>query len=165
MRAAHAVGGAQVDRIEFVPDFDWMRTPKPEFLDLEEAERLVNAAEGERKTMILIALRTGLRLGELRALRWQDVNLVAGKLRVRQAVAGDVLGTPKSGRAREVPLSPETVKALKAHRNCAASSCSAPMLDGCSGRTKRSIRCGWLASGPGSSSSAGTACDTRSLRI
>jgi integrase len=28
-----------------------------------------------------------------------------------------VVGTPKSGRAREVPLSPETVKALKQHRH------------------------------------------------
>jgi integrase len=37
--------------------------------------------------------------------------------RVSRAVAGDVVGTPKSGRAREVPLSPETVKALKQHRH------------------------------------------------
>jgi hypothetical protein len=36
------------------------------------------------------------------------------KLRVRQAVAGDILGTPRSGRAREVPLSPDTLKALNA---------------------------------------------------
>jgi integrase len=145
-------------RIEFVPGFDWMKAPKPEFdfLDFEEAERLVSAADGEWKTMVLVALRTGLRLGELRALRWQDVDLVAGRLRVRQAVAEDILGTPKSGRAREVPLSPETVKALKTHRHLRGEYVFCTDAGGCFGRMRPSIRCGGRASGPGSGSSAGT---------
>jgi integrase len=67
--------------------------------------------------MILLALRTGLRLGELMALRWQDVDLVAGKLVVRQNVVRGFIGTPKSGRAREVPLGDEVLAAMKRQRH------------------------------------------------
>ena len=41
--------------------------------------------------MVLVALRTGMRMSELIALRWQDVDLVAGKITVRQnAVKADL---------------------------------------------------------------------------
>ena len=44
-----------------VPEIDWLRAPKPDFdfPDFDEADRLVTAADGERRLMILIALRTG----------------------------------------------------------------------------------------------------------
>jgi len=105
--------------IENVPEVEWLRPPKPDFdfLTYEEAERLVKAAEVEWRTMILVALRTGLRIGELRALRWQDVDLVAGRLVVRLNVVNGILGTPKSGHAREIALGHEVRTALKAHRH------------------------------------------------
>lgn len=67
--------------------------------------------------MILVALRTGLRRGELLALRWTDVDLVAGKVLVRQAVYDGVIDTPKGSRQREVPLSDEVIRALKGARH------------------------------------------------
>ena len=105
--------------IENVPEVEWLRPPKPDFdfLTYEEAERLVKAADGEWRTMILVALRTGLRIGELRALRWQDVDLVAGRLVVRLNVVNGIVGTPKSGHAREIALGNEVRTALKAHRH------------------------------------------------
>ena len=105
--------------IENVPEVEWLRPPKPDFdfLTYEEAERLVKAAEGEWRTMILVALRTGLRIGELRALRWQDVDLVAGRLVVRLNVVNGIVGTPKSGHAREIALGNEVRTALKGHRH------------------------------------------------
>lgn len=105
--------------IENVPEVEWLRPPKPDFdfLTYEEAERLVKAANGEWRTMILVALRTGLRIGELRALRWQDVDLVAGRLVVRLNVVNGIVGTPKSGHAREIALGNEVRTALKAHRH------------------------------------------------
>jgi integrase len=35
--------------------------------------------------MILVALRTGMRIGELLAVQWQDVDLVAGRITVRRS--------------------------------------------------------------------------------
>ena len=48
--------------IQAVPEIEWLKAPKPEFdfLDFEEAERLIGAAEeGEWRTMILVALQDG----------------------------------------------------------------------------------------------------------
>lgn len=102
-------------RLATVPSMRWLPTPLPEFdfLTFEEAARLLDAAEREWRPMILVALRTGLRHGELLALRWDDVDLVTGRLNVRRAVARGIVGTPKSGKGRELPLSPETVAVLK----------------------------------------------------
>lgn len=66
--------------------------------------------------MIFTALRTGLRYGELSELRWDDVDLVAGKLMVRRSYHDGHVGPPKNGKQREIPLSEETVSFLKAHR-------------------------------------------------
>jgi integrase len=67
--------------------------------------------------MIVVGLKTGLRQGELLALRWDDVDLVTGRLVVRRAVARGVVGTPKGRRRREIPLSGEALGVLKAHRH------------------------------------------------
>lgn len=105
--------------IEHAPAMKWLRTPDPEFdfLDFAEAERLRGGGDGEWPAMITLGLKTGLRLGELLALRWADVDLVAGKVVVRRSVARGQIGTPKNGRSREVPLSAEAIKVLKAHRH------------------------------------------------
>jgi uncharacterized protein YqjF (DUF2071 family) len=55
----------------------------------EECERLIKAADDEWRPMITIAARTGIRFGELLGLEWDDVDLVAGSLVVRHAVARD----------------------------------------------------------------------------
>jgi len=105
--------------IEFVPDVEWLKSERPEFdfLDFNEAERLLKAAHGEWRTMILTALRTGMRHGELIGLRWEDVDLVAGRITVRQNVVYGKIGTPKSGKPREIPLGVEVRTALKEHRH------------------------------------------------
>lgn len=102
-----------------VPDVEWLRSERPkfDFLDYSEAERLLAAADGEWRTMILVALRTGMRHGELIGLRWEDVDLVAGRISVRQNVVNGHVGTPKSGKPREIPLGLEVKAALKAHRH------------------------------------------------
>lgn len=102
-------------KLTTVPEIQWLKVPEPSFcfLRFEEASRLVDAS-AEWRPMILLALRTGLRHGELLALRWEDVDLVAGRLMVRRAVWRGVEGTPKGGREREVPLSDEAREALRA---------------------------------------------------
>ena len=109
--------------IASAPRIKPLRLPPVEFdhLDDDEADRLAVAAERDAapwSAMVLTALRTGLRLGELRGLRWRDVDLVAGRIVVR--VAADELADlhpPKSGRHREIPLGDDVVAVLQAHRH------------------------------------------------
>lgn len=105
--------------IKDVPKIKWLKAPKPEFdfLDFDEAERFIAGADPEWRAMITIALKTGLRLGELLALRWDDIDLKAGRLMVRRAVARGIVGTTKSGKAREVALSTEAIRALRSIRH------------------------------------------------
>jgi integrase len=64
----------------------------------------------------MVGLRTGLRVGELIALRWEDVDFRTRKLRVKRSIYAGVETSPKSGRERDVPLSAKALAALKAHR-------------------------------------------------
>jgi integrase/recombinase XerD len=69
-----------------------MARPKklPTVLTEDEQERLLEQANpryptGERnQTMLRLMLNTGLRLAEVTALKWRDVDLTTGKLMVRQ---------------------------------------------------------------------------------
>jgi integrase len=88
-----------------------------QFLSFDEAERLVHTAATEWRTFIVVALKTGLRVGELLALKWEDVDVVVGQLIVRRTLWHGQEGPPKGGRNRKVPLSDEAVAALKAHRH------------------------------------------------
>ena len=110
----------QWELLQSTPEIRALRLPllEHDHLSFVEADRLIEAAEpGHWRSMITLALRTGLRLGELRALQWQDVDLAARKLIVRRAAWMNVVGTPKSGRAREVTLSRQATAALQALRH------------------------------------------------
>jgi integrase len=70
-------------------------------------------AEPSRSIAALLGM-TGLRIGELLALRWQDVDLVNGFLAVNQSVYDGHFDEPKSKRSkRRVPLGPESVEILR----------------------------------------------------
>jgi integrase len=80
----------------------------------EEVHALVRAAGSEQDACLyLTAAFTGLRLGELLALQWRDVDFAGEAIRVRHSynVHGGV-GTPKSGKVRSVPMVPEVARAL-----------------------------------------------------
>jgi integrase len=88
----------------------------------EQAKTLIEKSEADRhRALWITALGTGLRIGELLGLRWEDVDLDAGRLRVRHGLAsvgGElVLQEPKTERSRRTLVLPEVVvTALKAHR-------------------------------------------------
>src|SRR5262249_44549841 len=86
-------------------------------LGFDEAERLIAGATGEWRTMIFVAMRTGMRKGELLGLRWEDVDLSAGRINVRQNYVDGVFGLPKSGKSREIPMGDDVIDALRAHRH------------------------------------------------
>ncbi|WP_044890320.1 tyrosine-type recombinase/integrase [Myxococcus hansupus] len=93
--------------------------PKPtfDFLSFEEAERVVDMAEPEWKPVLLVAIKTGLRQGEIIGLQWHDVDMKRGLLHVRRAIWRGVTDIPKGGRERTVELPASVVDALKAHRH------------------------------------------------
>jgi integrase len=79
----------------------------------EEVWALVRAAANEQDGAIfLTAAFTGLRKGELIALRWRDVDFASSAIRVRASYALGQLTSPKSGKVRAVPLAPDVAAAL-----------------------------------------------------
>jgi integrase len=84
-----------------------------EFYSPEEVWALVRAAASEQDGAIyLTAAFTGLRRGELIALRWRDVDFESSAIRVSASYANGKLTTPKSGHGRVVPMVPEVAAAL-----------------------------------------------------
>jgi integrase len=79
----------------------------------EEIWALVRAAESEQDAAIyLTAAFTGLRRGELVALRWRDIDFTASRMRVCGSFAGGRLTSPKSGHVRSIPMAPDVATAL-----------------------------------------------------
>ena len=90
-------------------------------LSNEEASRLISAAEGTRdEALITLALRTGMRQGELAALRWEDLDLSEkGSVTVRRSADTRTrtrVFTTKTGEERRVGIGARTVAVLKAHK-------------------------------------------------
>ena len=94
-----------------------------EILTPEEIKIVLTALQGKPLyPIVATALGSGLRRSELLALRWKDIDLVAGTLRVEQALeqtqrGGLVFKSPKTkyGR-RTVTLAPSTLAILREHR-------------------------------------------------
>jgi integrase len=91
------------------------------FLELDEVEALLRAVPEDGfastdRALYLTATMSGLRQGELLALRWRDVDWTAGRIRVRQNYVRGHLGTPKSRRgSRSVPLADRVAAELDCH--------------------------------------------------
>jgi len=84
-----------------------------QFYSPEEVLALVRAAESEQDAAIfLTAAFTGLRRGELVALRWRDVDFAGSIIRVAGSYSEGHLTRPKSNKVRAVPMAPEVATAL-----------------------------------------------------
>lgn len=81
--------------------------------DASEREAILNALTGQVRAIFCFAFWTGLRTGELIALRWCDVDLPNKRVCVRIAFSKRVF-TPTKGRTmRWVPLLPPAIAALQ----------------------------------------------------
>ena len=96
------------------------RPTKPEItpLSAEQVKMLLAAARGDRlEALYVLAVTTGMRIGEMFGLKWSDVDLDAGTVQVRRTVAADGMVNPpktSSGR-RTIRLSKLAVRALSSH--------------------------------------------------
>jgi integrase len=81
----------------------------------DEIRAIINAASDDRRPLMLTAIFTGLRISELRGLRWDDVDLKCAELHVRQrADRYNTIGKPKSAAGeRVIPLPPMLVNTLR----------------------------------------------------
>jgi integrase len=70
----------------------------------EEMEKLFGAAPEHLRPILLCALHTGMRKGEILSLTWDRVDFQNGFIRVTRT---------KSGKAREVPMTPELTETLR----------------------------------------------------
>lgn len=108
----------RVHRLTINPVRDVERPPHVvsgdiEVFSPEEVWALVRAAESEQDAaLFLTAAFTGLRMGELLALRWRDVDFAGSVVRVRASYAAGRLTTPKSGKVRSIPLAPDVAEVL-----------------------------------------------------
>jgi integrase len=82
-------------------------------LDPAGVEALARASATDQDAALFrVAAFTGLRLGELRALRWQDVDFEKRLVHVRRNFTHGAEGEPKSGRVRSIPLIDQAAAAL-----------------------------------------------------
>jgi integrase len=91
-------------------------------LSPEHAHALLAAAAGDRfEAFYVLAVTTGMRLGELLALRWEAIDLAGRSLQVRASLYHTgrefVFTEPKTAKSRRrVQLPSIAVEALRAHR-------------------------------------------------
>jgi integrase len=99
--------------------------PKIESPTKEQVDAILEAAHGHRlEAMIILAVTTGMRQGELFALQWGDLDLAAGSIMVQrsaQEIAGDIqFVEPKTAQSRRrIKLSKVAIAALKRRRSLA----------------------------------------------
>jgi integrase len=90
-------------------------------LSTDETRRLLDAAAEDRlEALYVLAVHTGMRQGEMLALRWQDVDIENAVLSVRRTLTrkgGKIaFGEPKTKKSRRsIRLTPQAVDALRAH--------------------------------------------------
>ena len=90
---------------------------KFDFLTAKESTALLAQAQGVYAEMILLALKTGLRFGELRALDWSDIDWHGkGVLSVRRSLVRGAISAPKSNKVRHIPLTTDVSALLYKRR-------------------------------------------------
>jgi integrase len=73
-------------------------------LTSEEEARLLAAANARLRPVLILALNTGMRLGECLSLRWNEIDFVRGALHVAHT---------KSGKSRNIPMNRAVVETLR----------------------------------------------------
>jgi integrase len=79
---------------------------------------LLRHSQGVIHDMVLTALRTGMRQGELKGLQWESVDWFNGSIAVRHSRSDytNALGSTKSNRERHIPLDIDLNELLSARK-------------------------------------------------
>ena len=88
------------------------------YLMPEQLSPLINSLPEPCRRLVVITVLTGLRIGELLALRWKHVNFIHDVIQVRETVYEGRFGTPKTKSSRrDVPMSQPVREAFMAQHN------------------------------------------------
>jgi integrase len=109
--------------IRELPEITLLKERKSDFdfLDFEEAKAFLAGAAEHRPAWhpyMVVAIRTGLRVGEMVALHWTDVDLDRGRLHVQRSYSRKTkeFSTTKNDKHRELPLTWDAIEALRVQR-------------------------------------------------
>lgn len=101
--------------LQHVPKMKSLKVPPQrfDFFSRDESERLLSAIEGPMwYALVLLALRTGLRVSELLGLEWCDIDFDRQLLSLRRSIVRGIVSSPKNNRERHVPLTPQLGQVL-----------------------------------------------------
>lgn len=107
------------DIIRKAPKIGMFKVERPEivFWEFEEYARILAAAKGDDPrwyTAVCLAGEAGLRVGEVKALRWrEDVDMIARTITVNQQTRNGQTTLPKGRKRRTVPMTAPLYEALK----------------------------------------------------
>ncbi len=100
--------------IEKSPRVKMLKVPPPEvtFLTTQECEALLTVATDQWREMLFTVMRTGLRIGELIALKWSDIDFYSRIMTVQRNIVRAKVTTPKSNKIRKIYLSADLLEVL-----------------------------------------------------
>ncbi len=101
------------------PKIRFLKLPpqKFDYLTFEESDKMLEAAGGMWKDMILLGLHTGMRLGELIGLTWENVDFSNETLTVGQSIVRGIVGSPKSNKFRYISMTSDVREMLSRRKN------------------------------------------------
>ncbi|MGD1083038.1 MAG: tyrosine-type recombinase/integrase [Candidatus Sulfotelmatobacter sp.] len=98
------------------PTITWLKCPPTvaDYLSPDECSLLLSRAKGVTYEMILTALRTGMRQGELKGLQWSSIDWQSRSITVQHSrcdYTGE-LTSPKNNRIRHIPMDVDVYEML-----------------------------------------------------
>jgi integrase len=131
-----------------VAEIDWrlVRAPRDEgpprevrYIKPSELQAILAAAEKETRPLLAIMGYLGLRVSEVLALHWRDIDLAAGELTVRQSLGrGGLKATKTRTSAATLPLPPPLLDILAAFQGAQARDPSALLFTSTRGTPRNS---------------------------
>jgi integrase len=89
------------------------RLKKPQILTPEKFQELVSEVREPYRTMVIVAMCTGMRVSEVLALRWEHIDFKAGAMLIQQGVVNGRIGKVKTEASNDyIPLDPAFAQTL-----------------------------------------------------
>ncbi len=113
---------AKIDEIIVSNPMDLVKAPKPQDEEeevfpftLDEVEKILSvaAADAWLQKYLMVAFFTGMRTGEILALKWTDIDFINKKIYVRRSITKGIISQAKTYKKRIIDLLPITLDAVK----------------------------------------------------